>query len=208
MATESKEPKEAKIIDVAQPGKTAPAGTSRPIIVGHKMLQQDPMISEDKTAAPESEKSEGKPAAEAAPTASSHNKVIAPLTESKPEDKAAAKPEEPKSEEAKPEESKSEEPKPAEPDGSAVVDAVAEQATAKKKQDQENEADKKRQAELEKLVEDKKYFVPIGQVRHRRNTRWGIALLLLLIVVAGAYLALDAGVVQANIKLPVDLIKN
>jgi hypothetical protein len=208
MATESKASKDAKIIDVAQPGKTAPAGTSRPIIVGHKMLQQDPMISEDKAVAtPEPEKAEDK-----APAATSHNKVIVPLNETKPEVKAAdakAKSEEPKPEESpKPEEPKDDEPNSAETDGSAVVDAVAEQATAKKKQDQETEADKKRQAELEKLVEEKKYFVPIGQVRHRRNTRWGIALLFLLIIVVGAYLALDAGVVQANIKLPIDLIKN
>jgi hypothetical protein len=212
MATESKETKEAKIVDVSQPGKTAPAGTSRPIIVGHKMLQQDPMISEDKAATvPEPGKTEDKPAEAAPAAAPRNNKVIAPLTESKSEDEPPepeAKTEEPKPEEPKPEETKEEGSEPAKADGSAVVDAVIEQAGAKRKQDQESEADKKRQAELEKLIEEKKYFVPIGQVRRRRNTRWGITILLLLVIIAGAYLALDAGLIQANIKLPVDLIKN
>lgn len=37
-----------RVMDVSKPGKSAPAATSKPVIVGHKPLVQDPMVNEKK----------------------------------------------------------------------------------------------------------------------------------------------------------------
>src|SRR5690606_38530579 len=80
----------------------------------------------------------------------------------------------------------------------AVVDAVTDQIDLGKKNTKEAEeaAAKKKQEAIDKLVAEKKYFVPIGQVAKRRNQRVGIVLLVLLLLLAGAYLAMDAGLVD------------
>jgi hypothetical protein len=90
----------------------------------------------------------------------------------------------------------------------AVVDAVAEQATANKTQQGElSPEEQKKQEEVTKLIENKKYFVPIGQVAKRRNKRASLAILVLLVLLVGFYLAVDAGIIMTTISLPVDLIK-
>ncbi len=42
-----KDDKEAKVFDVAKPGKSKPDIGSKPMIVGHKSLANDPMVKED-----------------------------------------------------------------------------------------------------------------------------------------------------------------
>lgn len=92
---------------------------------------------------------------------------------------------------------------------SAVIDAVADQAGANKKKDGELSAEeKKHQEEIQKLIEDKKYFVPINVASKKRNARWSVVILVLLLLAAGGYLVVDAGLAGKGIKLPVELIKN
>jgi hypothetical protein len=46
MAT-SKSPADDKVFDVAKPGKTTAASTSKPVIIGHKNMLKDPMVKEE-----------------------------------------------------------------------------------------------------------------------------------------------------------------
>jgi hypothetical protein len=59
-----------------------------------------------------------------------------------------------------------------------------------------------------KLIEDKTYFVKVGEVRRKRRSRNTAILLIILILLAGTYLAVDAGLVKTDINLPYDFIKN
>ncbi len=180
---------EDKFFDVAKPGKTAPDPTSRPIIVGHgERIKQDPMVSDASTSKPVKEEpkiTESKAA---------HEKVVAPIDEiADPKAK-----EEPK-EEPKPEP----EPKPEDkPSDSAAVEAVVEQAGKKKTKDAKanevSEEEKARRKHIEKLVAEKTYFLPIGQITRKKNARNGlIAVVLLAIVLAGAaYFAYSQGLIN------------
>lgn len=197
------EPK--KSMDVSKPGEVTPDATSRPIIVGHKpMIQQDPMVSpaENQDTPPEvAENTEKKV------TSHSEKVVQPPSVSADAAEVADPKPEEP---EAKsPEESENSDDAAPVSDEAAIVDAVAEQAKANKKNSGEpTEEDKKKQAEITKLIEEKKYFVPLKVASHKRNSRVSIVFLLLLLLVAGAYLVADAGLIDPGFNLPIDLIKS
>lgn len=244
----------AKVMDVSKPGKSTPAATSKPVIVGHKIMK-DPMVSKNSTETDE------KPEASSAPLP---RKVIKPITitedgelkqspktkqpeltvgdamaavvkqpeeipasAEEPEVPAPQEPAKPEvtppiqesAEESSPEtppaaekETPTEEPKPAEEESlgseTAVVDAVADQAVGKKKQaPEESEEEKQKRENIEKLIADKKYFVPTGQVTKKRHTQWAIIVLLLLVVALAVVAALDAEVLDIGVKLPFDLIK-
>lgn len=258
-----------KVFDVAKPGKTAPPSSSKPVIIGHKVMVEDPMVAKA-SAAPakksasksvsvvaEDDKSE---AAETAAPPSSKRITIMPLThddeETKPESKLAVKidpvsesetplaatpaepaPEEPAS--PTPQLIKATEPaaqpdptpeSPKEPDlestpdpvevpeetanipetsNTAAMDAILEQAGNNKK-DKDAEADKTRQEALDKLTASKQYYLPIDEAKHIHAVErfLAITLLVALLTVAGVYLAIDAGLIKTNVKLPVELIKN
>lgn len=186
-----------KTMDVAKPGKSAPDTSARPVLVTHRPMVQDPMVkegtsTEDKTADDTKSKLE--------PTTHG-GKVISPVSDPP----IAEDSKEPEAEPAKPEKSQEE----TRAEEAAVVDAVADQATAdKKKQNELSDEEKAKQKTIQKLITEKKYFVPVGQVSHRRNQRLLIVFLALLLIAAGGYLAVDAGIITTNIKLPVDIIKN
>lgn len=75
------------------------------------------------------------------------------------------------------------------------------------KTDKEAEEVKKRLAEVEKLVDEKKYFVHTSQgtKKQRRRTRTGLLIILVLLV--GTYLALDAQLIKNNLQLPFEFFK-
>lgn len=186
MAAETK-----KTMDVSKPGNSAPDTSARPVIVTHKPTVQDPMVKTEQPAEEEPKAAEE--------TTQVHNKVIQPLTEQPSKD--AKDEEKPKAEKSSAEKEADKE--------AAVVDAVAEQADLgpKNKNAGPSEEEKKKQEALAKMITDKKYFVPIGQVAHRRNQRTLVVALILLIALAGAYLAIDAELLNLNIDLPFELIK-
>jgi hypothetical protein len=93
---------------------------------------------------------------------------------------------------------------------SAAVDAVASAITTKRETAKLAEEKAKQDAAVEALIESKKYFVPIGHSSrqstngHKRSLT---VLLILLLVLVGAYLVIDANVIKIGISLPIDLIR-
>jgi hypothetical protein len=92
---------------------------------------------------------------------------------------------------------------------SASVDALAE-ASEKPKEDQKKaEEDAKKAAALQELIDSKKYVVPLAHDSSQQggsNGAW-IALLVLIILAAGAYALIDAKVIKTSINLPYHLFK-
>lgn len=92
-------------------------------------------------------------------------------------------------------------------DSSSEIDS----ALANKKEENKQTAEEKAHKELvEKLVAEGKFVVPIGQIKHRQNTRnlLMVFALMLIVGVVAANLLIDAGTIQTDIKPIVDLIKN
>ncbi len=179
----AKAPETKKTMDVAKPGKSAPDASSRPVIVSHRPEVKDPMVKTDASIE------------ETTPTETTvahGSKVIQPLAH---DDEPTETTETPEEKEAKEE--------------AAVVDAVAGQADLGKKNTQAKiDADEQEKLEvLNKLITEKKYFVPIGQVAHRRNQRALLVVVLLIVVLAGLYAAVDAELLDIGVDLPFDLIK-
>lgn len=213
-----------QVMDVARPGKTPASASSRPVIVGHKPQVQDPMVTTEETKDETSETPETTP--EATSPAMS-KKVIIPLSEAdkkadepaedEPTEDASEEPEQPSEMAEEPEEKESapaaeetEEPKAPEPEDStdsAVVDAVIDQVGDKKQDEIEAEEERKRQETIEKLVAEKKYFVPIGKAHKKSNQISLVFTLFLFVVLVGIFAAIDAEVLDAGFKLPFDLIK-
>lgn len=91
----------------------------------------------------------------------------------------------------------------------ASVDTLAASAETKKQAAKKAEEQAKRDAELQELIDSKKYLVPI---KHGVGGNGGTRLLLvgMLIVVlllVGVYLLIDAGIVDVGVELPFEFIK-
>ncbi len=184
----------SKTMDVSKPGKTDPDISSRPVLVTNHSMVQDPTLKEDN-------KPTLKPMVASAARV---DKIISPVGEITQETTKVAA-ENPISKETG--EKTDTEKKQAQE--AAVVDAVADQATEdKKKQNKLSDEELARKKEIEQLITDKKYFVPIGQVSKRRNRRMLIVFLVILVLVIIGYLAIDAGIIKSSVTLPFDIIKN
>lgn len=195
--------KNSLIDDVAKPDKVTPDASSRPLIVGHKPILKDPMVTQD---------AEEKPVETTNEKPVTRNKTVAPLT---PETTAETPPTEPTADTPPASEAASAEATPAPTDSAqassddaAVMDALAEQAGADKKDKAASEAELKAQEEIAKHIAEKTYNVPISATDVEKRTQATAWLLLLLVVIFGAVLAVDAGLVDIDITLPFDLIKN
>lgn len=89
-----------------------------------------------------------------------------------------------------------------------LVDEIANQTTTKKEKALEEKASAERKEKVDKLVANKTYFVPIGQVGRKRSRRLSWVLLLLLLIIAAAvYLAIDAKMLPVDIAVPYEFIK-
>jgi hypothetical protein len=198
-------PKTKQVIDVAGAGQTAPPASSRPIIVTRGKPVEDPMMT--KLAAKGSAGASGQnsddepPAGTAASnsTLSSASRVtLTPLSE-----KAAPDAEEPKS---APPEPKAEQPPVAD---AAVINAVADGANASKNDQKKEEADSSRNDAIEQAIADKKYFINIRESKAVRKfeNRLIIMLALLLLTLIAFNFALDAELINTNIRPITDLIK-
>lgn len=214
-------PEDKKTMDVSKPGKSAPDSSARPVIISHRPMVQDPMVKADVPSAVEpAVPEEEKPVTHGA-------KIIQPISiTTTPETPVKAKEsvvDQPVVEEQKPTEGSEvpkEEEKPAPTESvtdesessEAIVDAVAGQAdiVSKKKQNELTEAEKAKKEALQKLITDKKYFLPVGQQQHRKNKRTAIlgVLLIILLALGGAYVLIDAGFVKVPFSLPINLINN
>lgn len=216
--SESKQKATAKpIVDVAQPGKTAPPLTSKPVIVTNRTILKDPMVVE-KTA-DDTEKSEATSKTKATegsdiqPTettvdesvASKPEHVLAPSpTAPTPEPEAKEVTPPPAEKTAEPDTPATEEPA---PDKTDSQDAEADNgATLTDAQiEAEATAEAAREAEVQKLIESKKYYVPVNAVEKRRTKRVIALGVVLSIILALAWvdIALDAGLIDMGGVKPV-----
>jgi hypothetical protein len=205
MAAKEKKP----VMDVSKPGKSPADATTRPIITGHAIMK-DPMVNEEpanmegvteEVTTPEVSEEKVTPAP------STSHKVIQPLEskEEKPEESDTKPAEEPEKTDEPAQDDKKESPV----TDDAVVDAVLDQVGDKKEEIKQSEEDRKRQEMVDKLVEEKKYFVPIAQEGKRRKNKLALLVLgALLPVIVGLGLAADAGAIDPGFKVPFDFIKD
>ncbi len=227
-----------KVFDVAKPGKSAPSENARPIIITHKSIAQDPMMAKStdrdevaKSAPPVS--SRGimiEPPKEAKAEQASSQKVAVKSADEpvqkKPDADAPSEATETEKQAAEPApgptvEKPAEVPQPteseveekAEPDigeklpeeqGNSDLQAVDQ---AKKKAAEEKKAAD--EAKIQHLVEERKYFVPIGS-RRKRSAKKAVVILIVLLILAvvAVDLLVDAGIIKTSFKPVVDLIPN
>lgn len=179
------EPKNS-FMDVSEPGKTPAGATSRPIIVSKGAAIKDPMMAESP-----------KTAVEPALPPSATKKSLQPLS---------AEPETTQATAADAAPSKSTPADTAtEPTVEAPLDDI--ESTDESKHAAADKADVERNQAVEKLITSKQYFVPIGAVAQRRNSRNTALLAVVLLLIVGAVLAIDAELIETGISLPFDLIK-
>ena len=203
-------------MDVSKPGKVAADSSARPVIVGHRPMVQDPMVTSPEDDNPE------QPAIEepSIKSPSASKRVISPISEEeKAEEATEAATEESDedsdqivaAEESTPDTSHTTDETPDKPTDSeaAVVDTVIDQVDigSKREAEQKAEEDRKKQEAIDKLVAEKKYFVPIGKTHTQKNTGIMILTVLLLFVLLGLLAAIDAEIIEVGFNLPFDLIK-
>ncbi len=211
-------PKANKImIDIAKPGKSAPDASTRPLIVGHRPLVKDPMMSSNDVESTDEEKA----ATNLSPSRSA--KIVAPM--SSPEE--AAPVEDATEGEADPspaeiamlKEHSEQAPAvkdelPAEEDDTksttaassdaAAVDVLAEHAANRQKAGTISEEEIAKAQAIHKLIEERTYHVPISKAHHSRNTAILAALVIILAIVGAVMLANRAGMINLDpSKLPV-----
>lgn len=180
------------ISDVAKPGNTPADATSRPVIVNRESFIKDPMVNDDSDAKDKTPESEVR--------ASAGKKVIKPLEDTETTKESAPEPD------AKTENTEEAAAEPV--SDNAVVDAVLDQVSDTKQQVAQDKETEQRQVLVDKLVEQKKYFVPLATAQHRRNNKIAVVVVAALLpLLVGIVLAMDAGVIETGVTLPFDLIK-
>ena len=210
------------IADVAHPDKTAAEPTAKSIIVNNRPIIKDPMMKEDEAAneatteplvtKPNDVKISVKPLEE------DTEKPVETETKAPIPDTAKAEPEpEPVVEKSVVAKEAGEKPAAAEPEAKAQEDQredeQPDEGMDKKQTDQDmaavEEAEAAKLAEhdaaIQKLVEDKQYFLPINTVEKRKTRRFVLlgVVLSLLLALAWADIALDAGLIQISGIKPV-----
>lgn len=198
-----------KTFDVSKPGETPPSATSRPIIVNHSsMIKKDPMVRDS------IDESEEKTEEDTKPPIQTHELKVEPLKEAEKEEKteeAKSEDSEPKEEiatEAKEPEKNTEEPEAKPEPKSGAVEALAGEVTAKREEQKQREAAEAKAKELEKVIESKEFFVPVGEAARRRSAFRFVFAFLVLIILAAAILnfMIDAEIVDVGIEPLTDLL--
>lgn len=208
-----------KVFDIAHPGKgSTPSATSRPMIVTHRTLTQDPMMVKDKTV----DENDGSPVSAPVPIPKMSKLRIEPIhhEEDEHDDGEEAEDngtdtessrlnfaipvlgEEKKTDtdDASEAGSKKTEEKPQEPvkaDKESDTDGMSDdeieemndfamQAATKQAKKTEESEDEKRQKAAAKLVETKKYFVPINSTQRKKAAVFAWLFLVFSLCVAAA----------------------
>lgn len=206
-----------KTFDIAHPGKSAPSSTTRPLIVGHGPMIEDPMVKKEKSAG------NAEPAVDAKP----HTEKVIPVPgqldepeESQPQAESADEPaenppavaeaadpapvlEEPGAKPDDTEEAAATEQQPAPPDAkeAAQVDdaagAAVDQVEFKRQQMEAEKKAAERAAKINDLIQTKKYFVPINVSSHGKSGRAASAgILMIALLAAGAGAAYYFGLIE------------
>ena len=185
-----------KMIDVK---KDAPAeATSKPVIVTNRPIMADPMVKQA-SGAPELEAAE-KPKEVRAPSASKiviqpiiHNDDPEPVETPKPELKEESTPVEPET------------PEPEQPaEGGEPEDTQLPADATDKPTEEDDPAEIERRPQLHVLVESQKYFLPITTAEQRKSRRTVVlgTILAIVLLLAWADIAVDAGLVNLPVNLP------
>jgi hypothetical protein len=233
MAADNKTGTNRKIIDVAGPDTSAAEPSARPILVTNRPIMKDPMVVEKEKNNEENEELASNTTKKLA-TGSSKSRIEPLSAPTIPEEtkstEAESKIDEPKnSDEEKPktddtesaEVTKSqdeqeppkkdrEEPKnteSTESDTGPSEDQEPSKPESKSPEQKETEEAVKKaehEAAIQKIVDSKKYYVPVNTVEKRRSKRFVAlgALLSLFLIIAWLDVALDAGLVNLSTNLP------
>jgi hypothetical protein len=230
---EEKKPANKKIADVEHPNTSSPSTTSKPVLVTNRPIMQDPMMKEaaDEDTGTPIKVTTGSTKIKLQPLTAPVVKNIKSPAEDTPEkpveaatEKApAASPEQTEAtENPAPETAPGMEPEPAQPkkDDSPPAPEEAEESSPESSDETTSEGDGQpaevanqeaaQQAEeakhdegVQKLIDGKQYFLPINAVEKRRTKRVILLGILLVVVLAVAWvdIALDAGLVEiGNVK--------
>lgn len=232
----SSETVEEKVFDVARPGETVPSSSSRPLIISHKPgISSDPMVSaagspsnhdvkneDDEKGDTDVDKDIDKVAANAdeqvmkAPKKNRIEPLNPTITlegkEEPSDDVEVLKDEESKaaasdeSSQDAPAEEKYDEADDIRGEIEDVSASVTTTKQAKEEEAKKEQQEREKRAEIEKLIENKHFFVPINSAQKRRSRRAVIMLGLLLIVVVGVLAAVDVEVIDIGIEPLTDFL--
>lgn len=229
MATNSND---KRFFDVSKPGKSPAGATSRPVIVSNRPMLKDPTLKPEEGGSGDATSKEKN---EEDKVIKNEAKIVVPIDENLGKDKEENKKEKEEGVEVKVSSAEtSEDPDKTPEDFETKEDKKNSDASEKKDEfdnkekpiadnDQVdlNRPDQKKEAELteaekilkektDKLITSGRYVVSVGHIKRNRKLRkvLGIVILVLLLGILTIYLLVDAGIIKANIKLPIDLIKN
>ena len=207
-----------KFFDVSHPGKSTPSSTSRPTIVGHHTILQDPMVNTDheneeavtNTSSIVSRVSTTNivPSDEAVAGYNSTEK-IEDTREHSVEDVKDKVEDEPQIDEPKAEETELIEPESKEPaEETSDIQMQSTDGTnteEQKKAEKETKEDIEKQEAITKLIADKTYFAPIaGNKGNSAKRKFVMPIIVALVVVfVAGYLLIDSGIIKTAVKLPV-----
>lgn len=216
MATSSDKPAR-KHFDIQRPGRSAPNANSRPTIVGHHTILQDPMVNKPVQ--------DDEPQPEVVPLAAKLSVKLTPSDEAIASQKAAddetvAKKAETaeggssQDDKAENREVTTETPKIETQD--SIDDNEGDKqnsdtgADEQKKIDQKAKEDQAKTDQINQLIVDKTFFVPIGEKKRKRSKHHVVAWLVVAIIlgVATIDLMVDARIIKTSIKPPVSLFHN
>ncbi len=205
------EAKKRTVNDVSHPSKTAASPTSRPVIVRHGPMIEDPTVKKAEAEAADA-KAKDKAQFEAA---RKKDKVIEAPKDVKSEEAehtAADKANDDADKEPAKDTSdtKTQEDQANQSEESTVNDDGSPKPATAAQVSEASKEEEARLAAVEKLVESKKYFLPIREAKRKRRTRMTLLVLVLLLVVGLAVgdLLIDAGIIKTDIPPLANLIKN
>lgn len=205
MATKTENDDEKKVMDVAKPGESKPDTGSKPMVVGHKFLTNDPDVKTDSETS-DKEKDDDNSSEEVKP-----NKkiVLAPISDDvKPEDtesEAVSDATEKATTEEKTEpvkESKTED------DKEEKEESGPEPASSAEDEQINIETEKAEQEErLNEIIKTKKYNVPIKAQNTAAIKSFLITFLLVTALgIIGLALLIDAELLDLGIDIPFDFL--
>ncbi len=188
-----------KAMDITTTDAT-PSETSRPVIVSNRKIVKDPMMKPEESEAKSDDIQQAGPTKQ---TLASTGKTLQPLSTSSNDKPVTPEPEtdtsQPDSSPASTEDDAAEKQAKEE---AAIVDAVANQARNNKKDDK-IETDTTKQAAIQKLIDDKTYFLPIGEITKRKQNKQVFAVAgFIILALAGTYAALDLELIKSPVDLP------
>lgn len=211
-----------KVFDVARPGESMPSSSGRPLIISHKPgISHDPMVSSPDAGEPkESDKENNSDDSETVEIVTTEKIMkapkknrIEPLSTTitiEDAETTEASDETLDAEEVNEDTTKDTEDVPVADVKNDETDDISDEiedvsaTVTTKKQAQDEEAKKQaqeleKQSEIEKLIENKHFFVPINAAQKRRSRRVIIFVGLLLIIVVGVLAALDAEIFDIGV---------